>query len=179
MVTAHGPIDFVLIEFTADRFTGSTAQALMDLVERGIVRVYDLMLIGKDADGTAYAVDLGASSTQQAAEGFAGFDGAQSGLLGEDDLAEAAGAMEPGTLAALIIYENTWAIPFVNAMRRVGAELIASGRIPADEVIDTMGEIGRSMDVRYRETAGGGLAATPTGRRLARERLFQIKRSGG
>jgi L-serine dehydratase len=68
------------------------------------------------------------------------------------------------------------------AIALAGIEMALAGvtfAIPADEVIDTMGEIGQSMDVRYRETAGGGLAATPTGRRLARERLVQIKKSGG
>lgn len=140
----HGPIDFVLIEFTADRFTGSTAQALMDLVERGVVRVYDLMLIGKDAQGKGYAVDLGASTTQAGA-GFAGFDGVQSGLLGEDDMVEAAGAMEPGTLAALIVYENTWAIPFVAAARENGGELIASARIPAEDVMNALEQLEESV----------------------------------
>lgn len=134
----HGPVDFVLIEFTGGRFTGSTAQALLDLVERGVVRVYDLMVIGKDEDGSAFAVDLESASPDSPAAGFSGFTGEQPGMLGDDDLMEAAGAMEPGTVAALIVYENTWAIPFVAAARENGGELIASARLSAEDVMNAL-----------------------------------------
>jgi hypothetical protein len=132
----HGPIDFVLLEFTGNRLTGRAAEELVRLVERGIIHVYDVMVVGKDAEGATYAVDLADPSGQ--AGGFARLDGARSGLLADDDLREAAGAMQPGTLAALIVYENTWAIPFVAAALESGGSLIAGGRIPAQDVMEVL-----------------------------------------
>jgi hypothetical protein len=132
----RGPIDYVLIEFTGNRLTGRAAEELLNLVDRGIVRVYDVMIVGKDADGAVYSVDLAASSGQ--AGGFADLDGARSGILAEDDRLEVAGAMQPGTLAALIVYENTWAIPFVAAALDSGGQLIAGGRIPAEDVMEVL-----------------------------------------
>ena len=132
----HGPIDFVLIEFTGDRLTGRTAEELVRLVERGIVHVYDVLIVGKDAEGAVYAVDLEESAGH--AGDFANLAGARSGILSEDDLREVAGAMQPGTLAALIVYENTWAIPFVAAALESGGSLIAGGRIPAQDVMEVL-----------------------------------------
>lgn len=128
----HGPIDFLLIEFPADRLTGEASQALMDLVERGVIRLYDLMVIYKHKDGFVEALEL---TDPAGVDGFAYFAGARSGLLGDDEVSEAASAMEPGTVAALIVYENSWAIPFVTAARNSGGEVIASARIPATEVM--------------------------------------------
>lgn len=136
----HGPIDFILIEFDPDRVTGEGADALLDLVDRGIIRVYDLLLVRKDADGSFSGIeltDLGPDSVG----GWSVFAGARSGLLGDDDLAQAADVMRPGTAAALIVYENTWAVPFVAAARRAGAELIASARIPAADVMAALDEL--------------------------------------
>ncbi|MGH3365154.1 MAG: DUF6325 family protein, partial [Nocardioidaceae bacterium] len=93
-----------------------------------------LMVISKEADGSFNAVEL----ADPAAGGFADFAGARSGLLGDDDLREAAGAMEPDTVAALIVYENTWAIPFVAAARNSGGELVASARIPATDIMQAL-----------------------------------------
>jgi uncharacterized membrane protein len=128
----HGPVDFVLIEFHADKLTGEAAPALRDLVERDIIRLYDLMVISKHDDGSVEALEL---QDPAGVDGFSYFAGARSGLLGDDDLREAAEAMEPGTVAALIVYENSWAIPFVAAARNSGGELIASARIPATDVM--------------------------------------------
>lgn len=130
----HGPVDFVLIEFSGDRLTGRTAEALLDLVERGIVRVYDILMIGKDHDGSIYGIDIAESAGPEVG-GFTELAGARSGLLSDDDMREAGSAMEPGTLAALIIYENTWAVPFVAAAMESGGQLIASARIPAPDVM--------------------------------------------
>jgi Family of unknown function (DUF6325) len=136
----HGPIDFLLVEFQAERMTGEAAAALLDLVERGIVRVYDLLVVRKELDGTFSGIDL-ADISADGLGGFAAFAGARSGLLGDDDLAQAADAMEPGTMAAMIVYENTWAIPFVAAAQRNGAQVIASARIPADVVTEVLDEL--------------------------------------
>jgi dihydroorotase-like cyclic amidohydrolase len=131
----HGPVDFVLLEFPRDRLTGAASQALADLVESGVIRLYDLLVISKDDDGGVEVLELGDPS---GVDGFAYFSGARSGLLGDEDVEEAASAMQPGTVAALIVYENSWAIPFVAATRGSGGELIASARIPAPVVMEAL-----------------------------------------
>ena len=130
----HGPVDFVLIEFPSDRLDGSAGAALLDLVDRGIIRIWDLLVIEKADDGSFAGVDVTDLSADRIG-GFTAFAGARSGLLGDDDVAEAAGALEPGRTAAMILYENTWAIPFVAAAMDVGAEVVASQRIPATDVM--------------------------------------------
>ena len=130
----HGPVDFVLIEFPAERLTGEAGPALVDLVERGLIRIFDLTVISKAQDGSVEAMEL--TDPLTGGNGwFQYFVGAQSGLIGDDDIREAAEAMTPGTVAALVIYENTWAAPFVGAVRNSGGELIASARIPAADVM--------------------------------------------
>ena len=132
-IDVHGPVDFVLLEFPADaEFTGEGAEALLDLVEKGIVRVFDILIIRKDADGTFSGIDI------DDVGGFTAFAGAQTGLIGDEDIAEAAEALEPGTVAALIVYENTWARQFVAAVRKAGGEMVASARIPAQDVMDAL-----------------------------------------
>ncbi|HKX15728.1 MAG TPA: DUF6325 family protein [Propionibacteriaceae bacterium] len=130
----HGPIDYLAVEFPEARMRGEGLAALLDLVDRGIIRLLDLRAVAREADGTftaAAITDLDHDGTLD----LAVFEGVESGLLDDEDLQKAADLIEPGKVVALMVYENTWAIPFVSAMRRVGAELIASGRIPADEVI--------------------------------------------
>lgn len=131
----HGPVDFVLLEFPRDRLTGEASKALADLVESGVIRLYDLLVISKDDEGGVEVLELGDPS---GVDGFAYFSGARSGLLGDDDVEEASSAMQPGTVAALIVYENSWAIPFVAAARDSGGELIASARIPAPVVMEAL-----------------------------------------
>ena len=131
----HGPVDFVLLEFPRDRLTGEASQALADLIESGVIRLYDLLVISKDAKGGVEVLELGDPT---GVDGFAYFSGARSGLLGDEDVEEAASAMQPGTVAALIVYENSWAIPFVAAARNSGGELIASARIPAPVVMEAL-----------------------------------------
>ncbi|HEX6256486.1 MAG TPA: DUF6325 family protein [Euzebyales bacterium] len=133
----HGPVDFVLLEFPADRMTGAAAEAVMDLVDMGVIRVYDLLVIRKDEDGTVSGVELSDLTADQVG-GFSAFAGARSGLLGDDDARQAADAMKPGTVAALLVYENAWAIPFIAAARDAGGQLIASARIPAPDVMDAL-----------------------------------------
>jgi hypothetical protein len=130
---AVGPIDYLAIELPAATMRGEGLAALVDLVDRGIIRVLDLRAVRREDDGTFTAVaitDLDNDGTLD----LAVFEGIESGLLDDDDLRQAAELIEPGKVVALLLYENTWAAPFVAAMRRAGAELIASGRIPADEV---------------------------------------------
>ncbi len=128
-----GPIDYVLIEWPGKQPEGKAAPHLIDLVERGIIRILDLVFIAKDEDGAVAGLeisDLGETVTE-----FADFDGVSSGLLGDDDVEEAAKALEPGTSAALLVFENSWAAPFATAVRRSGGQLVASGRIPVQAVL--------------------------------------------
>jgi hypothetical protein len=146
MTTAdvHGPVDFLLLEFPDDRLTGRSAEELLTLVDRGIVDVYDVVIVGKDKTGATYGVDLSQVAADQLG-GFTDLAWARSGLLTQDDMEQAAAAMEPGRLAALIVYENTWAKPFVAAARESGGELIAGARLPAQDVMDAL-EAMESLD---------------------------------
>jgi uncharacterized membrane protein len=132
---AHGPIDFVLLEFPNEKTDGSAAQALLDLVEAGTIRLLDLVVARKEEDGTVQVIDVDAAGDVTS---FTQFAGARSGLLGDDDIAEAGSALTPGTTAALIVFENAWAAPFVAAARANGGEMVASMRIPAQDVIDAL-----------------------------------------
>ena len=132
-----GPIDFILLEAPGDRLTGEAGAALLDLVDQGIVSIYDLLVVRKDEDGSFSGIDI-TDLDQELFGGFTAFAGARSGLLGDEDLAAAADALEPGTVAALIVYENRWARPFVAAARAAGAQVVASARIPADVVNEAL-----------------------------------------
>ena len=134
-MSAHGPVDFVLLEFPARRLTGAVVPRLVDLVESGTIRVYDLMLISKSETGEVEALEL---RDTPLGEDFRYFAGARSGLLDDEDMRQAAEAMDDGTVAALLVYENTWAAPFVSAARDSGGEVIASGRIPASAVVEVL-----------------------------------------
>ena len=140
-----GPIDFLLLEFDADKMTGAAAEALLDLIERDIIRIYDLLLIRKDADGSFSGIDVSDLSSDSLG-GFVAFSGARSGLVGDDDIAEASSALEPGTAALLIVYENRWAVPFIAAARAVDAHVVASARIPADVVMAVLDELDAAAD---------------------------------
>lgn len=129
-----GPIDYLALEFPGARLTGEGMAILVDLVDRGIIRILDMRALVRGQDGavTAMAIsDLDGDGTLD----LAVFDGVESDLLDEEDLEHAASLVEPGNAVALLVYENTWAGPFVSAMRRAGAEVVASVRIPADAVI--------------------------------------------
>jgi len=135
-VDAHGPIDFVLLEFPGDRLTGRAGEELLKLVEAGTIHLLDLLVVGKSPEGDVFLLDL-----SEDAGGFTLLTGARSGLLGDDDVAEAASAIEPGRVAALIVYENAWAVPFVAAARESGGELVASARIPAVDVMRALDDL--------------------------------------
>src|SRR5918994_4139249 len=130
-----GPIDIVVIAYPASApMTGQAAPLLVDLVDRGIIRVLDVMVVIKNDDGTFSGFD----ATDLDAKGvgdFAGFEGASSGLLGDEDVATAADAIEPGSAAVMIVYENRWAGPFVAAVQRNGGVVLDNQRIPAADLI--------------------------------------------
>lgn len=128
-----GPIDYLLVEWPGRQPNGEAVPHLVDLVDRGLIRILDLAFITKGEDGSVAAVEI-ADLGGEVAE-FAVFQGAASGLVGEEDLDQAGSVLEPGTSAALLIYENSWAAPFASAVRRSGGQLIASGRIPVEDVL--------------------------------------------
>jgi hypothetical protein len=128
-----GPIDYLLVEWPGKQPEGEIAPYLVDLVDRGLIRILDLAFLMKGEDGTVAAVEI-ADVGGEVAE-LAIFEGASSGLLDDEDIDEAGAALEPGTSAALLVYENTWAGPFAAAVRRSGGQLVASGRIPVTDVL--------------------------------------------
>ncbi len=126
-----GPIDYLLIEWTdGNQPTGEALPHLVELVERGLIRILDLLFLTCDEDGTVAVLDLSEAGAELDV-----FVGASSGLLSDEDVESAGGVLEPGTSAALLVYENSWAAPFASAVRRSGAQLVASGRIPVTDLI--------------------------------------------
>ena len=107
--------------------------ALVDLVDRGLIRILDLAFITKDEDGNV--AGLAIADVGEEVPEMTVFEGASSGLLDDDDITEAGGALEPGTSAALLVYENSWAGPFAAAVRRGGGQLVANGRIPVQAIL--------------------------------------------
>jgi uncharacterized membrane protein len=132
-VSEMGPVDYILVEWPGRQPNGEVAPHLVDLVDRGLIRILDLSFVTKDEDGIVAGIEL-ADLGDGAAE-LEVFEGASSGLLSDDDLTEAAAALEPGTAAAVLVYENTWAAPFAAAVRRSGGQLVASGRIPVQAIL--------------------------------------------
>jgi hypothetical protein len=128
-----GPIDYLVIEWPGRQPTGEAAPYLVDLVDRGLIRILDLAFIAKDEDGSVTRLEI--ADLGDEVEEYAVFAGASSGLLSDEDTDEASAALEPGTSAALLVYENAWAGPFAAAVRRSGGQLVASGRIPTQALI--------------------------------------------
>jgi hypothetical protein len=125
-----GPIDYVLVEWPGRQPTGEALPYLVDLVDSGLIRIIDLAFIAKDEDGSVAMIEIADLGDE-----IAVFEGASSGLIHDDDIAQAGGVLEPGTSAALLVYENSWAAPFASAVRRSGGQLVASGRIPAEDFL--------------------------------------------
>jgi hypothetical protein len=121
-----GPVDYVVLEWPGRQPKGDVAPLILELVDRGIIRVLDVALMVKAEDGSVAAIDLGELDGES---GFSEFEGASTGLLTQADLEEAANALQPGTSAAVLVWENRWAAPVAVAVRRSGGQLVASGRI--------------------------------------------------
>jgi hypothetical protein len=129
-----GPIDYVVLEWPGKQPDGSVAPLILDLVDRGIVRILDVAFLAKDQDGSTATISL----DELAPAEFSDFAGASSGLLGHDDLEDAASALNPGTSAAVLVWENRWAAPVAVAVRRSGGQLVASGRIPVQAILASL-----------------------------------------
>jgi hypothetical protein len=128
-----GPVDYILVEWQGRQPNGEAMPHLIELVDRGLIRIIDLSFITKDESGDVAMLEI-ADLGGEVAE-LAIFEGASSGLIHDDDVAAAADVLEPGTSAALLVYENSWAAPFAAAVRRSGGELVASGRIPVEDLL--------------------------------------------
>jgi hypothetical protein len=131
-----GPIDYIVLEWPSGQPSGEAAPMILDLVDRGIIRILDIAFLAKDETGASAAVELGALNGDSA--GWSEFEGASSGLIGQEDLDEAAAILEPGTFAAVLIWENLWAAPIASAIRRGGGQLVASGRIPIQAILASL-----------------------------------------
>jgi hypothetical protein len=134
--TGLGPVDYLIVEWPAGtQPNGKGLQELANLSDRGLIRVLDLVFVTKGEDGTVAGIAL-ADIDQDGALDLIEFEGASSGMLGQDDYDEAGGALEPGASAAILLYENRWALPFAEAVRSSGAQLVARGGIPGQDLVD-------------------------------------------
>ncbi|MYS10936.1 DUF1269 domain-containing protein [Streptomyces sp. adm13(2018)] len=129
-----GPIDYLIVEFPGNRMTGEGLPLLVDLVDRGLIRILDLTFVRKEEDGSVSGLEI-ADLTGDGELDLSVFEGASSGLLGQDDLEEASAALQPGSSAGILVYENRWAAPFAAALHRGGAQVVASGRIPVPALL--------------------------------------------
>jgi Family of unknown function (DUF6325) len=129
-----GPVDWIVVEFPGSRFRGEIAPILDDLVARGTIRVLDLLLIRKGEDGALEFFEL--DDLDESEIGILrSYETELAMLLSEDDVTAVAAAVEPGSTAALLVWENRWAAPFGSAVRRAGGQLMASGRIPVQALL--------------------------------------------
>ena len=134
-----GPVDYVVVEFPADKanFSGEMAAELESLVESGLVRVLDLVLLVKKNDGSVEAAEL--SHADEATVGkLLSLEGDLAMLLAAEDVDKFAEIIEPGSIAAVLVYENRWAAPFASSVRRSGGQLVANGRIPTQALLAAM-----------------------------------------
>jgi len=131
-----GPIGYLIVEFPGNKMTGEGLPMLVDLVDRGLIRIIDLAFVMKEADGTVHAAELRDVGGGQA--DLTIFEGASSGLIDDEDVIEGGSVLEPGSSAAMLVYENRWAAPFTAALRRGGAELVAAGFIPQDAILASL-----------------------------------------
>ena len=129
-----GPVDWIVVEFPGSRFKGEIAPALADLVDRGIVRVLDLLLIRKGDDGSLDFYELSDLDESEIGS-LRAYETVLADLLSLEDVESVAAAVEPGSTAALLVWENSWAAPFGSAVRRAGGQLVASGRIPVQAML--------------------------------------------
>ncbi len=152
-----GPVDYLVVEFPGSRFKGEILPELTDLVARNIVRVLDLVLIYKDDSGGYEAFEAG-----DAENGILGevreLEKEFADLLSEDDVVAVAEALEPGSTAALLVYENVWAAPFGSAVRRAGGQLVANGRIPVQALLaaleqEVLPEQGQAEELQAQEAS--------------------------
>jgi hypothetical protein len=131
-----GPIDYVVLEWEHGGLQGDAADMILDLVDRGTIRVLDVAFVAKEEDGSITAMEL--TDLGDASDRFSAFEGASSGLLDEHDVQEAGAVLAPGASAVVLVWENRWAGPLAAALRRSGGQLVASGRIPVQAILASL-----------------------------------------
>ncbi len=129
-----GPVDWIVVEFPGSKFNGEIAPNLVELVDKGIIRILDLVLLTKDTDGSIEAFEMADLDDSQIGQ-LRTYETELAMLLSEDDVAAIAQAVDPGSSAAVLVFENTWAAPFASSVRRSGGQLVASGRIPIQALL--------------------------------------------
>jgi hypothetical protein len=134
-----GPVDWIVVEFPGSRFKGEIIPALEDLVEHGIVRILDLLIMKKDEDGNLEAFELSDLDDSELGS-LRSYETELAMLLSEDDVNAVAAAVDPGSTAAVLVWENSWAAPFASSVRRAGGQLVASGRIPVQALLAVIEE---------------------------------------
>jgi len=127
-----GPISYLIAEFPGNKMTGEGFPALIDLVDRGLIRILDLEFVTCREDGSVAALSL--QELDSGEVDLTVFEGVSSGILDQSDFDDAARALKPGSSAGILIFENRWATTFVDALRRGGAELVAAGYIPLADI---------------------------------------------
>ena len=132
-----GPVDYMVVEFPGGRMSGEGLPLLVDLSNRGVIRILDLVFVRKFSDGSFARLDLTEASQEENGL-FKMFDGASSGILDDDDVRAAVHILEPGSAACMLVYENRWAAPLATALRRGGAMLVANGRIPIQALLGAL-----------------------------------------
>jgi len=132
--TQAGPLDIVLLRFPGNQFNGQIGPALRDLVVNGLVRVLDVLFVYKDVDGSVGSIEL-ADLNKELEPAFVDLDGQLGGgLLDADDVSEVEAGLDPGSSVAVVVVEELWAVPFINAVRSAGGELVDQARVPSDLV---------------------------------------------
>ena len=131
-----GPVDYVVLEWPREQPHGQVVPMILELVDRGVIRILDIAFAAKDANGEVTGLEMDALEGDAAQ--FREFHGASSGLMDAQDLREAAEALEPGTSAAILVWENRWAAPIARALRESGGQLVANGRIPIQAILASL-----------------------------------------
>ena len=133
-----GPVEYIIVGFPGNKFTGEIAPELIALVEAGTIRILDLIFIGKDADGSVVSFEI---DELDEAAGFARLPGEVGGLIGPEDIEYAAAALEPNSSAALLIWEDLWASPFAEAVRRADGVLLEGARMPHEVIAPILADL--------------------------------------
>jgi hypothetical protein len=155
LIDELGPVDWLVVEFPGSRFNGEIAPTITDLVDREIIRVLDLLVLRKDADGSLEAFELTDLGDDELGE-LRAYEAELAMLLSAEDVEAIAAAVEPGSTAACLVWENRWAAPFASAVRRAGGQLVANGRIPVQALLASIEAESAASELEETEPAEEG-----------------------
>ena len=136
-----GPVSYLVVEFPGNKMTGEGFPVLVDLVDRGVIQILDLAFVTRDQEGVTTMMEL-ADLDGDGQLDLSVFQGVSSGLLDESDICDAGSVLDPGSSAGILLFENRWVTPFVQTLRRGGAELVAAGYIPQDALLASLESTG-------------------------------------